>query len=526
MAQNLVIGGVTYNGVENMEMINSKGEKIVYVEKFSTGNGEYVVRVGGKSFYTVEEALANAAPGDTITMLADATEAVNLIIPEGVTLDLQSYTLTADSVTGMDGSFLTATPNSGKLNVPQGNIILSEQGWRNASGQYVLPIWDPVNGYYLFSLFAVNTATAARGLWIDEKSKTLRFQFKHQATGAINQTLLKDGASDNELAVKVVLEWDDGKGGASLEYAFSDEQVGGVTGSRDYLYSVYYPGLKIDLDTFAIYGVIESNSGAIAVGDKWTLENAKRDETIVPVAQIGEQIFYTVEDALVAAAPGDTITLTADTTENATITIPSGVTLDLRGYTLTADRVIGLDGSFLNATCPSSTGTGGGKLIVPKGNLTLSEESFVDSANYNILPVWTGSEYIFSRLVTNNNKVVGDKLKVTDDSIFFQFGYNATSYVKKTYFADGFSDNALSMIVRISWKTFDGNGEYQGIATQDFAYSDIQVGKATNNASLVYELTNYKSLGIDIEKGNVKISGMIITDSGAVAHNVEMAVTK
>lgn len=39
MAQNLVINGITYNGVESLEMVNAAGEKVTYTEG-GTGGGE------------------------------------------------------------------------------------------------------------------------------------------------------------------------------------------------------------------------------------------------------------------------------------------------------------------------------------------------------------------------------------------------------------------------------------------------------------------------------------------------------
>lgn len=276
MSQNLIIDGIVLNGVDSLSIPNENGERITYIEKTNVGTGVPVAQIGERQLYTVEDALAAAAPGETITMIADATENAGLTIPAGVTLDLQGHTLTAHRVVGLNGSFITATPNSGKLLVPQGNLVLSEQGWRNEKGQYVMPIWDPVNGYYLFSLFVVNTATTARGLYISEETGELYFQFKPQATTAILKGLLADGASDNELKIKVVVEWTDAAGVNTMAVAYSDNKVAAATGAQDLSCRINYGSLGINIDTLTVYGAIVTNSGATAFGDKWTLENAKQ----------------------------------------------------------------------------------------------------------------------------------------------------------------------------------------------------------------------------------------------------------
>ena len=295
MERNLVLGGMVFRGVEYITMTSESGEPLTFVEKTNTGNGVPVAEIGEQKFYTVEDALSAATSGETVTLIADSAEDVSLIIPTGVTLDLQGYTLTADRLIGLNGSYLNAkrpssTTNTlgGILNVPEDNLILSENGYKLTEVAYVLPVWNPEAKHFQFSQFIVNTNNDDRGLWINEEKEKIYFQFKHQASTLINQRLLADGASDNELAVKVVLEWSNDSGAAGVEFVYNDEQVGyivlgkyseteGKNIAMDYTFTLTnYSQLNIDISTLKVYAKIETNSGATAFGDVWTLENAKQ----------------------------------------------------------------------------------------------------------------------------------------------------------------------------------------------------------------------------------------------------------
>lgn len=248
--------------------LGSSGRKVVVM-------GDPVAKINTVEYDSVAKALAMAANGDTVTMVANSKENVVLYIPFGVTLDLQSYVLTCNAVVGLEGSYLTATPNSGKLVVPKGNLSLGKTPYFNGSYD-VLPIYSPSEECYLFSLFKINTSTESRGLFIDEANEEFYFQFKHQATSAINNSLLSDGASDNEIQIAVIFEWvhDDGVN-RRFQAQFNDESVASVTGKVDYFTSLDYAPLCMNLNTLKVYGAAITGSGATSTGDVWTYANHK-----------------------------------------------------------------------------------------------------------------------------------------------------------------------------------------------------------------------------------------------------------
>lgn len=290
MAQNLMIDGTVFHGVDSISMTNENGEKVTYIEKTNAGTGVYVAEIGERQFYTVEDALAAAVSGETVMMIADSSEAVNLTIPEGVTLDLQGYALTANNLIGFNGSYINAvTPKSGRLGgrliIPKGNLILSEQALPKTAPYYLLPFWNDV-GYYQFTQIALvdTDSKNVRGLKIDKENETIYFQFTHNASSFVDENLFVDGMDDNELEVVVHLEWTNDKGDAKQEFVYNNEQVGkvavGVGGQAyDYNYQLKnYTQIGIDdvaLETLKVYAMVRTNSGATVFGTNWTLENAK-----------------------------------------------------------------------------------------------------------------------------------------------------------------------------------------------------------------------------------------------------------
>ena len=238
--------------------------------------GKTEAQIGDVTYATVAEALKAAKSGDVVQLVADAEVEGTVSIPVGVTLNLGGYSLTADYVIGFNGSFLTGTPEMAKLIVPKDNIILGKEGYKNEKGQYVLPIWDPASDCFQFSLFVANTATSARGLYLYEEEEKIYFRFKHQATAALNDRLLSDGAGDNGLSIVIRLIWTNSNGTASQDFYYNDRQIGLVTGKNDYTFTLTgYKALNLDLSTLVVQALIISDSGATAFGTEWTQANAK-----------------------------------------------------------------------------------------------------------------------------------------------------------------------------------------------------------------------------------------------------------
>lgn len=91
---------------------------------------------------TVEAALAAAPKGSTVTLQQD-TAAGQVVIANGVTLDLNGYALTADMVIVFDGEIVDSK-GTGKVIVDRDMLAVT-----NGSG--TLPVWNGAQACYTFA---------------------------------------------------------------------------------------------------------------------------------------------------------------------------------------------------------------------------------------------------------------------------------------------------------------------------------------------------------------------------------------
>ena len=210
--------------------------------------------------------------------------------------------------------------------------------------------------------------------------------------------------------------------------------------------------------------------------------------------------YKTLEEAL-ATATGGTIALLADATTGNVVVKP-GVTLDLNGYTLTANLVVAMNGAVIldgGEAC-----IGGGSLKIAKGNLALSKD------NGNVVALWNGVDgYIFT--------------KVTYQQLANPLGNGAAQYIFLPAFsnaeanallADGGADNGFSMKVSLVWN--------KGQSQQFYTYDEAFVAQVfASSGRLAFSLTVTGIAGIK----DMKASAVAVTDSGAQASADVKAIT-
>ncbi len=142
------------------------------------------------SLADLEEA---SAPGQTITMLKDASEDADVVVGPDVVLDLNGHTLTADSILSYSSSSIVDTSEDAsgllKINDTDGNMI-SKDNTR-------LPVYDSENGGYRF--FAINVepcaVTGGNKYWF--KIKVEKFAPFYDLINA-----------DADVQIKVKMIWD------------------------------------------------------------------------------------------------------------------------------------------------------------------------------------------------------------------------------------------------------------------------------------------------------------------------------
>ena len=253
------------------------------------------------------------------------------------------------------------------------------------------------------------------------------------------------------------------------------------------LTNVYYKGIEEELANLFMEGDNEYLSAAtwhcIGVVECEYLETGSE----TPVR------YKTLEAALEAATSG-TITLLADVSADTVILRP-GITLDLGGYVLTANLVVGMKNSVI--LDGGNACTGGGLLQVAQDNFIYARDT-----QQQIIPVWNGVDgYLFT--------------KVTFQQMARTAGNGAAQYIflptlsnkaASALLADGGLDNALNFKVSLTWS--------DGQCQQFYTYSDEFVKQVFDGTGRwVFSLTVTGISSID----DMVASAVVVTDSGAQA---------
>ena len=531
------------------------------------------------------------------TDLFDYAADINLI--GGVTLDLKGYTLKVNSLFAAEGSYLIGnTPkvadlnddNAGKLIVPAENLILEDAvATLNAfRGDGYLPVWDEAKGYYVICRVQIlnddpdNDDDDDRVLTVDTTTNELRFQFDLNASKYILDNLFANsGVTDNRMSVEVYLEWKvNGTGTAHQTFVFTDEMVGNAAWTMNnpnpaaeetdlYFTLTNFDELGIDLNTLTITARISSDCGAMVEGTTWAWDAENEvavlvendDDVVVDDEKVYEfdsatgyvcynerlnKYYEVVHDAIFEAIEGDTIVMIANSDQRllkethpgaAMVNLKSGVTLNLKGYTLALDCIIVNEGSYLVATETGVNDTddnNAGKLVVPAENFIMLgvDKDVTNDRGDGHVPVWNAENgyYLFSRVQILNNdpnpNEDGDERVLTVDAenetLKLVFDVNASKYILNNLFANsGVTDNRMAVEVYLEWQV-----EGSGTAHQTFVFTDEMVGKAThtiaNGASeetdLYFALSNYTELGIDIS--TLTITARIVSNSGTSVEGV------
>ena len=160
-------------------------------------------------------------------------------------------------------------------------------------------------------------------------------------------------------------------------------------------------------------------------------------------AKIGDEKYLTVEAALAAAKPGETIVMTADSDESGSILLLlNGVTLDLNGKTLKANYLITTTGGA--NVIDSSDGEG--LLVIAKNNLTV--------VNQSCLPIWIEAEGGY-RFVQVTLKMQGTAK--ADGSFLMQYYFTgALDGELKSQFQN-VAQNDMKLVLRVTYKSMDGS---------------------------------------------------------------------
>ncbi len=271
------------NSVENYDVLVAA----INAEKVYAGIAAY--QVGKKLYYGIDVAIEAAAAADkTVTLIANAT-ADEVLLTEGVTLDLNGFTLTVDALTAnivgsADGYVVDSSEgNAGLLAVDRDGILLKDN---NPD----LPLYDAATKGFRFFDYVLYLHPTTEPVGTASQKFWFKFHFYTNDEGtALDQDAYSLVAADgSNLTISTKLTWKNtvlpqvyfGRNGDTD--AFSAEWATGATASR-WLY-VTVSGLnevsvgKLSVEPVLTVNNVKVTGGAITYEKKLTSTGGWTDE--------------------------------------------------------------------------------------------------------------------------------------------------------------------------------------------------------------------------------------------------------
>lgn len=387
--------------------------------------GQYVAEVNGAKYATLAEAVAAAQDGQTVTLLADATE--DVVISKSITLNLGGKTLTNTNV-----GKATISVTSGTVTVKNGNVV-GGTGYYNIevtknsnanltltdvtatagnNGSSMIDNWGTLtitSGTYNGGLNVVKSEEGSK-LTITGGTFTLNYA-TNGYTGVIfayGDTTISGGEFIQNLTTtgrwnhpQVILT------GVVEGYTAITKVTGGHFVNKMSGESIFRGVGKATSDNFKVSGGTFNKSISESFCADGFIPTKNADGTYGVkegkfVAEVGSTKYETLADAIRLAAKGRTVTLLADVEQNTQLAINKSITLDLNGKTIrnTAD----IWGDKANAILSITNGakvtiTGNGTIDAKendcytinmvKGDLTIENGTFY--GNVSVVQVQEGT---------------------------------------------------------------------------------------------------------------------------------------
>ena len=223
------------------------------------------VLINGQYYMTAAEALAAAKPGDVVQLQQDVAEGT-AIVPKGVVLDLNGFTLDADYFVSFNGAEIAdnSEGNTGLLKVDAERVMI---GKNNAQ----LPVWNGEG--YVFTTVTYKTRL------MEHDNDKLKFaflpQFKSTATG-----LLEDGVTGNKVTIEVRVSWLTKMGREYRNLVFNEQQVDTVVGTNGAFILTFSGFSQLDMASgITVEGVVISETGVSIASEPIVVDVTKTDAT-------------------------------------------------------------------------------------------------------------------------------------------------------------------------------------------------------------------------------------------------------
>lgn len=361
---------------------------------YGVKEGQYVAEIGSQGYESLTEAVAAAQDGQTVTLLADATE--DVVISKSITLDLGGKTLT-----NTNAGKATISVTSGTVTVKNGNVV-------GGTGYYNIEVTKGSNAN--LTLTDVNATAGNTGSSMIDNYGTLTIT-SGTYTGGLNVVKSEEGSvlniSGGTFTRETAPRW--GITGTVLVYGtttitggtFNEKSTSTnarvvVTGRvNGYTSITYVKGgtfngngnnvfhhlspAQAD-DSFEVSGGTFNKSipdyycadGFIPTKNAAGTYGVKEGHY---VAAVGSKKYETLADAIRLAAKGKTVKLLADVADCGILTISKNITLDGGGHTISGN-------SSISVNMPGNAAA----------DVTIKNVNFKDIANGNKLSAFYFSQ--------------------------------------------------------------------------------------------------------------------------------------
>ena len=538
---------------------------------YGVKEGKYVAEIGSQGYESLTEAIDAAQDGQTVTLLADATE--DVVISKSITLDLGVKTLTntnagkatisvtGGTVTVQNGSVIggtsyynievtknsnanltltdvTATAgntgssmidNYGTLTITSGtytgglNVVKSEEGSKLTITGGTFTLNYATNGY-TGVIFAYGDTTISGGEFIQNLTTTGRWN---------HPTVILTGVVEGYTAITRVT-------GGHFVNKISGENIFRGVG-------------KATSDNFKVSGGTFNKSISDAYCADGFIPTKNADGTYGVkegqyVAEVNGAKYATLADAIRLATKGKTITLLCDVEQNTQLTINKSITLDLNGKTI--KNTMDIWGETANAILSITNGakvtiTGNGTIDakendcytinVVKGDLTIENGTFygnvsvvqveegtlsVKGGTFDLHQKWEGSSmYLFNCI--DEAYVDGSANVAISGGTFVGFDPNVSPEQKvdgkvPSFAAPGVGitkneNGSFTAVDGMTAQILDEDGNsvnaYNTLAEAVAAAQDGQTVTLLADVEQNAQLTIDKSITLDLNGKTIKISG-------------------
>mgnify|MGYP000382614723 CR=1 FL=1 len=395
---------------------------------FGVKVGQYVAEVNGAKYATLAEAIDAAEDGQTVRLLADATE--DVVISKSITLDLGGKTLT-----NTNAGKATISVQSGTVTVKNGNVV-------GGNDYYNIEVTKGSNAN--LTLTDVNATAGNNGSSMIDNYGTLTIT-SGTYTGGLDTVKNESSAKLNITGGTFTLTKGNSNGFTGVVFNYGELTISGGEFIQSDKSAPYGQAQVIHTDkdkngsaapstvitggtfknlctrttawtvraTNAADGATKVSGGAFnkEVKDYYCADgfiptkNADGTYGVKEgkfVAEVGSKKYETLADAIRLATKGKTVKLLADVEQNTQLTINKSITLDLNGKTIR--NTVDIWGDKANAILSITSGakvtiTGNGimdakendcyTINVVKGDLTIENGTFY--GNVSVVQVEEGT---------------------------------------------------------------------------------------------------------------------------------------